>query len=226
MVEHLVLPKCRFIGVAGIIGAGKSTLTNDIAARIPGAIAMHEPVPEDASTPGNPYLSDFYREPRRHAFAMQVYLLRARYRQHLRAALAERTVIQDRTIYEDTVFAEMMHQVGHIDARDFATYLALFEDFSLLLQRPDLIVYLDVDPEVALERVRRRARPAEKDAVTLPYLVALRAGYESWIERTRGYLHVVRVAWDEFLPVESVLDVIATEVPKTARFIERFGRKL
>jgi deoxyadenosine kinase len=223
MVEVLSLPRPRIIGIGGIIGAGKSTLTDAVAARIRGSIAMHEPVPDQEGGPANPYLSDFYRDKRKHAFAMQIYLLQARYIQHLKAATCGQTVIQDRTIYEDTVFAEMMHDAGYIDDRDWFTYLSLYHAFSLNLIRPDLIIYLDVSPQVAYARVMKRNRPAEA-GMDIDYLHSLQVAYERWIEMTKDLLPIVRVAWDaDFLPAEDILDVIARETQESRRIADRYG---
>ena len=64
-----------FIGVAGIIGAGKSTLARTLGEHL-GMDVYYEPV-ED-----NEYLADFYRDTPRYSFAMQVYLLNRRFKQH------------------------------------------------------------------------------------------------------------------------------------------------
>lgn len=223
MVEVLNIQRPKIIGIGGIIGAGKSTLTDTIAARIRGSIAMHEPVPDQDGAPSNPYLDDFYLDKQKYAFAMQIYLLQARYIQHLRAATCGQTVIQDRTIYEDNVFAKVQHDAGYIEDRDWATYLSLFQALSLNLIRPDLILYLDVSPEVAYARIMRRRRPAEA-GMDIGYLRLLHAAYEEWIEMTKDLLPIVRIPWDtDFLPAEDVLDVIARETRKSRRIAERFG---
>ena len=57
-----------FIGIAGLIGAGKSTLATALGEHL-GLPAYYEPVQD------NEYLADFYRDTHKHAFAMQIYLL-------------------------------------------------------------------------------------------------------------------------------------------------------
>src|SRR2546421_12900327 len=64
-----------FIGIAGMIGAGKSTLAAALGQHL--AIdCYYEPVAD------NEYLEDFYRDTARYSFAMQVYLLNRRFQQH------------------------------------------------------------------------------------------------------------------------------------------------
>ncbi len=36
--------------------------------------------------------------------------------------------VQDRTIYEDSVFARMLRDSGHMDERDYNTYIELFKN--------------------------------------------------------------------------------------------------
>jgi deoxyadenosine kinase len=179
-----------FCGIAGIIGAGKTTLTLDLA-RALDAEAYLEPVVE------NPYLADFYKEKDRYGFTMQIYLLNERFRQHQEVVWRRRRAIQDRTIYEDTIFAEMLREAGYMTARDYETYINLFTNMTHFLQRPTVILYLDTTPEHALENVTARARGCET-GLPLDYLRDLRAGYEKWYERMKNRLTIVRVPWDDF----------------------------
>ena len=56
-----------FIGIAGIIGAGKSTLAQNLATRL-GYKSYNEPVDD------NPYLEDFYIDMNRWGAMMQIHL--------------------------------------------------------------------------------------------------------------------------------------------------------
>lgn len=189
--------RARFIAVSGLIGAGKSTLAEGIAAH--GDHQLYsEPVAE------NPYLADFYQDPARYAFSMQTFLLGARFRQHQQIVWSGEPAVQDRSIYEDTVFAALQAQDGTMSRRDYETYLSLFSQMAHFLQRPDVVLYLDVTPEQALERVRARARSAEA-GLPLAYLERLHAAYEEWYERMREPLRIVRVPWASYQTVREVL---------------------
>ncbi len=54
-----------FIGISGLIGAGKTTLATALASRL-GLPVYYEP------THDNIYLEDFYKDTKKHSFAMQV----------------------------------------------------------------------------------------------------------------------------------------------------------
>lgn len=192
-----------YVAIAGLIGAGKSTLAASLAAAM-GVPAYYEPVADNA------YLADFYRDMRAHAFAMQVYLLNRRFEQQQQIVWAGRGGVQDRSIYEDSVFARMLRDGGHMDARDYDTYATLFRHMSQLMGRPSLIVYLDVPPEVSLARVRARGRECEA-GVTLEYLRALHVAYESFIEEIANVVPVIRVDWRTFRDADDVAAAIRDE---------------
>lgn len=204
-----------FVGISGIIGAGKSTLTTSLAQALD-ATAYLEPVKE------NPYLEGFYRDMSRFGFTMQVFLLNKRFQQHQEVVWSLRRAVQDRTIYEDTIFAQMLVESGLMTKLDYDTYLDLFLNMTHFLERPTVILHLDVDPEVALENVQRRARGCET-GLTLDYLKALHDGYERWIDTMKSRLTIVRVPWNTFGTTEEVLTYLKPHmVHPTSRWGSKF----
>lgn len=206
MDEVKPMGRAPFLAVAGIIGAGKSTLARLLAAYLEWE-AYFEPVAT------NEYLEDFYKDMARWAFAMQVYLLNERFMLHQRIQWSERPAIQDRTIYEDTVFAEILAKRGHIHPRDFRTYVRLFTRMTRSLVRPSLILFLDVSVETAYARICKRARSAEV-SITREYLADLRDGYESFIKGMSAETPVLRIPWDEIRPVEDIAAQIHLELQR------------
>lgn len=192
-----------FIGIAGMIGAGKSTLATALGRHLDLPVYF-EPVAD------NVYLADFYRDTRRYCFATQIYLLNRRFQQHQEIIWRGGGGVQDRTIYEDAVFAKMLVDIGLMEERDYATYLSLFRHMSNFMCRPNLIVYLDVKPERSLERVRMRSRDVET-GITLEYLQALYAGYERFIGDIARTVPVIRVDYDRFRDAEEMATVIERE---------------
>jgi deoxyadenosine kinase len=117
---------------------------------------------------------------------------------------SDRDVVQDRSIYEDVIFGKMLKDAGIMSDLDFETYRSLYLNMTNFLHRPDLIIYLDTSPEVALERVRERARPCE-NGVDLEYLKALKAGYEEWLVDVEPRIPVLRLDWNEFHDTNEVI---------------------
>jgi deoxyadenosine kinase len=189
-----------FIGIAGMIGAGKSTLATELGKHLDIDV-YYEPVEE------NEYLEDFYRDTRRYSFAMQIYLLNKRFRQHQEIIWSGRSAVQDRTIYEDSVFAKMLAHSGLMEERDYRTYIELFRNMSNFMCKPNVIVYLDVSPERSFERISRRGRNVER-GVTLEYLKALYEGYEEFVEDISRVTPVIRVDYDHFATPAEMSEVI------------------
>jgi deoxyadenosine kinase len=192
-----------FIGIAGMIGAGKSTLATALGKHLDLPV-YYEPV-ED-----NEYLADFYRDTKRYSFATQIYLLNRRFQQHQEIIWRGGGGVQDRTIYEDAVFAKMLVDINLMEERDYRTYVALFRHMSNFMCRPNVIIYLDVKPERSLERVRIRTRDVES-GITLEYLTALYEEYGRFIDGISRTVPVIRVDWDRFRDVEEMAGVIERE---------------
>ncbi len=192
-----------FIGIAGLIGAGKSTLATALGRHM-GLDVYYEPV-ED-----NEYLADFYRDTGKYSFATQIYLLNRRFQQHQEIIWRGRPAIQDRTIYEDAIFAKMLSESGLMDPRDYRTYLQLFKHMSNFMCKPSAIIYLDVKPEKSLERIRERSRGVE-NSISLEYLTALYNEYERFVQDVSRRIPTIRVSWDQYRDVEEMAEVIRKE---------------
>ena len=197
-----------FIGIAGMIGAGKSTLATALGNHL-GLPTYYEPVQD------NEYLADFYRDTAKYAFATQIYLLNRRFQQHQEIIWRGGGGVQDRTIYEDAVFAKMLVQLGLMDERDYQTYLSLFRHMSNFMCRPSVIVYLDVKPERSMERIKLRSRDVET-GITLEYLTALYQEYESFIGDISRTVPVIRVDYDRFRDAEEMAAMIEREYLDTS----------
>ncbi|KAG9394728.1 Deoxynucleoside kinase [Carpediemonas membranifera] len=197
-----------FIGISGLIGAGKSTLAEKLAKRLDLPI-FKEPVID------NIYLEDFYKDMKKYAFPLQVYLLNQRFKQHQQIIWQDIGGVQDRTIYEDSVFAKVLRDQGDMEERDYETYLELFRNMSNFMQKPTMIVHLDVTPEESMRRVEMRARGCET-GVQLEYLQRLYKAYEEFIGAIAKVIPVIKIRWDEFRTADEVVDRIALEYAKLA----------
>jgi deoxyadenosine/deoxycytidine kinase len=166
----------RHIAVAGNIGSGKTTLTEQLAKNF-----GWEPHFEDVEN--NPYLYDFYNDMIRWSFNLQVYFLNNRFRQIVNFQKGYRTVVQDRTIYEDAyIFAPNLHAMGLMSTRDFENYLSLFETVKQLIAPPDLLIYLRGSIPTLVDQIQKRGRDYEEN-LRLDYLKRLNEFYETWINK-------------------------------------------
>jgi len=178
-----------FVGIEGSIGIGKSTLAKWLAEQL-GYQAMFEPV--DA----NPYLSLFYEDMQRWGAIMQLHLLHARKLMHLRARLSPTGVVQDRTIYGDTVFARNLHESGLMSDLEWDTYMLSWETMVQTLVYPDLVIFLDGSTVLCQERIRLRSRSMES-GIPDAYLDSLGAGYARLHDEISDYTVCRRYDWTD-----------------------------
>lgn len=170
------MEQLKHIAIAGNIGAGKTTLAKKLS-RHYGWKTEFEAV-ED-----NPYLVDFYDDMKQWAFHLQVYFLNSRLNQVKRIRESEKTVVQDRSIYEDCyVFAKNLHESGNMSDRDYHNYLELFDSMSAVITPPDLLIYLRADIPKLVGQIEKRGRDYE-ETIRIDYLKNLNKHYEAWVKK-------------------------------------------
>jgi deoxyadenosine/deoxycytidine kinase len=120
----------------------------------------------------------------RWSFNLQIYFLNTRFRQILSIRESGKSVIQDRTIYEDAfIFAPNLHDMGLMTGRDFENYKGLFELMESLVAPPDLMIYLRSSIPNLVKQIHKRGRSYE-NGISIDYLNRLNERYEDWI---KGY---------------------------------------
>jgi deoxyadenosine/deoxycytidine kinase len=194
------------IAIAGNIGSGKTTLTSLLSKNF-GWDAHFEDVDD------NPYLNDFYNDMQRWSFNLQIYFLNTRFNQILSFRRSGKTLVQDRTIYEDAyIFAPNLHAMGLMSTRDFENYFTLFNMLSSLIQPPDLVVYLRATVPALVRQIQKRGRKYE-DNIRLDYLKRLNERYEAWIESYKlGKMLIVDVDTYNFIDKPEDLNVVIDKV--------------
>ena len=161
------------IWIEGIIGCGKTTLTKAISRRL-NFRAIYEPVNLEL-------LEMFYNDQDRWAFAMQIDLLHRRYALQKLGSFESITgqgVVIDRGLPGDRVFAKMLYTAGKMDKIEWAIYERAYSVMTNSLIPPSVIIFMEVSPEIAQDRIKNRDRKAERgDLIPLAYLQELEKGY-------------------------------------------------
>ena len=162
------------IAVSGNIGAGKTTLTQMLSKHYGWEMRL-EPVVV------NPYLEDYYKDIKRWSFALEVYFLKERFRDVLEIAHTNKTIIQDRSIFEGVyVFVENNYRQGNLSETDFHTYMELFDLMTNITKIPDLMIYLRKSVPELVRQIQKRGRDYEQ-TMQLDYLEGLNNRYEDFI---------------------------------------------
>ena len=192
--------------IAGNIGAGKTSLAE--------LLSIHykwEPHFEDVID--NPYLDDFYVHMERWSFNLQVYFLNSRFRQLMSFNGSEKSVVQDRTVYEDAhIFAPNLHAMGLMNQRDFKNYLSLFELMESMIKAPELLIYLRSSIPNLVNKIHKRGREYE-NSISIEYLSRLNERYEAWVSTyDKGKLLVIDVDNLDFVHNKEDLGFIIEKV--------------
>jgi len=162
--------KYRHIVVEGPIGAGKTSLARKLAERF-GA----QPVLEDPS--GNPFLERFYRDSRRYALPTQLFFLFQRVNQLRDLAqqdLFSQAMVGDFLLDKDPLFARLT-----LDDDELRLYQQIFDSLRPQAPQPDLVIYLQAQPDTLVRRVLERGLPMEA-GISDAYMRALADAYSRY----------------------------------------------
>lgn len=160
----------HYIAVEGPIGVGKTSLAKRLAETFNYDIVLEKP--ED-----NPFLERFYRNPKQHALATQLFFLfqRAQQLQELKQDdLFEPVRVADFLIDKDMLFARQ-----NLDPDEFLLYQNVYRHLTIDAPVPELVIYLQAPTQVLLQRIQKRGIAAEQ-TIEADYLGRLNDAYTSF----------------------------------------------
>jgi deoxyguanosine kinase len=157
----------RYIVVEGPIGAGKTSLAKRLAARLGTDLLLEQPG-------ANPFLARFYQDMPRYALPTQLFFLFQRAKQIEPLAqpdMFSRATVSDFLLDKDPLFARIT-----LSGDELALYDRIYEALRPHAPTPDLVVYLQAQPDTLIDRVQRRAEQFER-GISEEYLALLAEGY-------------------------------------------------
>jgi deoxyadenosine/deoxycytidine kinase len=157
----------RHIVVEGPIGVGKTSLARRLADRFGARTVLEEPQ-------ANPFLERFYRDSARHALPTQLFFLFqrvAQLREMTQRDLFDQAAVGDFLFEKDPLFARLT-----LSDDELALYRQIYDTLRPQAPTPDLVIYLQAQPDTLVERVRRRGIASEA-AISETYLRALADAY-------------------------------------------------
>lgn len=146
------LDKYKYIVVEGPIGVGKTTLAHRLADTLRAQTLLE--LPQE-----NPFLERFYRDAKRYALPTQMFFLFQRMNQLrdlTQTDLFDTRIVSDFLLDKDPLFARLT-----LDDDELNLYRQLYDHLKPQAAVPDLVIYLQAQPETLVERLKKRGVPME-----------------------------------------------------------------
>lgn len=169
----MILEKYHHIAIEGPIGAGKTSLAQNMADYLECALLLERP--EE-----NPFLGKFYGDIPRYALPAQLSFLLQRINQFqgwTQADLLSRPMISDFLLEKDQLFARIT-----LSQPEFDLYQKIYHQMQPQAPSPDLVIYLQASPEKLLERIKRRGNAYERN-IPEEYLHKLSSSYTQFFHQ-------------------------------------------
>ncbi len=169
MVIHKPLNQCH-IAIEGAIGVGKTTLTHKLADILNADILLE-------NIDDNPFIEFFYQDQTRHAMSVQLSFFFSRLKQWQglqQPSLFSRGIISDYIFEKDRLFANL-----NLSDEELALYDQVAKLVSVDIPKPDLVIYLQSQPDVIMQRIRLRNRNMEQ-GLSEAYLKNVMAAYDDF----------------------------------------------
>jgi deoxyguanosine kinase len=197
--------EANYIVIEGVIGVGKTSLAKILAEKINARVVLEEV--ED-----NPFLEDFYRDPARFAFQVQIFFLLSRYRQQMefpQQDLFQQKTVSDYLFDKDKIFAYI-----NLNEKELSLYERLWSFLYKDVPRPDLVIYLQANTETLMYRIRERNRSYERD-ISSEYIQRLNEAYNYFFfHYTESPLLVVNTAKIDFVHNPDDLEDLLEQIRK------------
>jgi deoxyguanosine kinase len=166
----MLFDKYHYLAVEGPIGVGKTSLARRLAEHTGASTLLEKP-------DENPFLSRFYQDPPRYALATQLFFLFQRgneVRDLAQMDLFRKSTVSDFLFEKDPLFARL-----NLNDQEFELYQQIFRSLKLQAPAPDLVIYLQAEPQTLADRVYRRALPYE-NGISESYLLRLSQSYSEF----------------------------------------------
>ncbi len=213
-INQIKLENFNYIAIEGNIGAGKTTLTNKIAADLNAKTVLER-------FADNPFLPKFYEDQNRYAFPLEMSFLADRYQQ-ISDDLAQFDLFRDFIIADYHIFKSLIFAKVTLTDDEYRLYRKLFEIIYREMPKPDLYVYLYQSTECLLQNIKTRGRSYEQE-IPAEYLDKINSGYLEYIKsQTDLNVLIIDVSDRDFVKNQQdyiyILEQIQMNVEVKAKF--------
>ncbi|OYQ66544.1 MULTISPECIES: deoxynucleoside kinase [Aerococcus] len=187
--------------VGGMIGLGKTTITNIIRDEL-GFTPFYESVDDNIMLPYFYKATPEEQQLKRYPFLTQLDFLNSRFKTIKQASRQPMTVL-DRSIFEDWYFARVNTDIGRISEEEFSIYENLSKNMmeelaELPRKHPDLMIYLHGSFDTVMTRIESRGRDFEQGDELTAYYHRLWAGYDNWVKNQYTQSNVLYIDMDKY----------------------------
>lgn len=209
------MPEIRYIAIEGVIGAGKTSLAQKLAANLKANLILEE-------FESNPFLGNFYEDRRRYAFQTQMFFLINRYKQQQELQqedLFSKYIVSDYIFDKDKIFAYL-----NLRGDELKLYETIFPLLERHLRKPDLVIFLQSGIDRLNSNIKKRDRNIEK-SITRSYITELSEAYNNFFFKyNETPLLIVNSTDIDFVNNKDDFEVLYKQIFREDRgFIEYFN---
>lgn len=172
-LDSIVLSKLNYIAIEGNIGAGKTTLSAQLAQDFNAKLVLER-------FADNPFLPKFYKDQNRYAFPLEMSFLADRYQQ-LTDDLSQYDLFKDFIVADYHIFKSLIFAKVTLAEDEFRLYKTMFDIIHKEMPKPDLYVYLYQNTTRLLQNIKKRGRSYEQE-IPAEYLEKINRGYLDFIK--------------------------------------------
>jgi deoxyguanosine kinase len=174
--------KYNYVVIEGNIGAGKTTLAKRIAAQFNANLILEH-------FADNPFLPKFYENPDKYSFPLELSFLAGRYRQ-LKEELTPGDLFKSFTVADYYFMKSLVFAASTLKGDEYNLYRQIFYIIYGSLPKPDIYVYLHLNPDKLLYNIEKRGRPYEK-SISREYLQKIQDSYFSFFKQNPDNKYLV-----------------------------------
>ena len=166
--------KYNYVVIEGNIGAGKTTLAGRIAEDFNARLILEH-------FADNPFLPKFYNDPEKYSFPLELSFLASRYRQ-LKDELVAQDLFKSFTVADYYFMKSLVFASSTLSGDEYNLYRQIFYIIYGSLPKPDIYVYLHLNPDRLLQNIEKRGRNYEQ-GISREYLQKIQESYFAFFKQ-------------------------------------------
>jgi len=169
----------QFIAIEGNIGAGKTTLAKILREELRADLILEQ-------FSDNPFLANFYDNPDRHAFSVELFFMAERHKQ-FQEHFSKPNLFSNQLVVSDYIFEKtVLFAKNNLEGEEFRLFQRLFKVLKSNFPEPDILIYLYRDIPHLLSNIQNRGRSYEEN-ISPEYLSKIQNAYLQYFKSISNY---------------------------------------